>query len=157
MILVITNPVNSTVPIASEVFKKADCYDPNRSAFNIMCDILSSNIILSALDNFYTDNPIVLLQFLILSQFALDGIVYPVFSLIPKPSHVFQHIWEKLERPGWFWDVMFIYLPPFCHSLNSLAVQTYLPTQLVVIVNQLIIPKVNGCCQLHGQVSMHCC
>lgn len=30
MILVITNPVNSTVPIAVEVFKKAGCYDPKR-------------------------------------------------------------------------------------------------------------------------------
>ena len=30
MVLVITNPVNSTVAIATEVFKKAGCYDPNR-------------------------------------------------------------------------------------------------------------------------------
>lgn len=30
MICVITNPVNSTIPIASEVFKKAGCYEPNR-------------------------------------------------------------------------------------------------------------------------------
>ena len=37
MILVITNPVNSTVPIASEVFKKAGCYDPTRSAFTVLC------------------------------------------------------------------------------------------------------------------------
>lgn len=30
MLLIITNPVNSTVAIATEVFKKAGCYDPNR-------------------------------------------------------------------------------------------------------------------------------
>ncbi len=30
MICVITNPVNSTVPIATKVFEKAGCYNPNR-------------------------------------------------------------------------------------------------------------------------------
>lgn len=30
--LVISNPVNSTVPIVAEVFKKHDCFDPKRSA-----------------------------------------------------------------------------------------------------------------------------
>ena len=29
-ILVISNPVNSTVPIAAEVLKKADCFDPKK-------------------------------------------------------------------------------------------------------------------------------
>ena len=32
MICIITNPVNSTVPIATEVLKKAGCYDPRRLA-----------------------------------------------------------------------------------------------------------------------------
>lgn len=43
MILVITNPVNSTVPIASEVFKKAGCYDPNRIFGVTTLDIVRSN------------------------------------------------------------------------------------------------------------------
>lgn len=30
MICIVTNPVNSTVPIASEVFRKAGCYNPQR-------------------------------------------------------------------------------------------------------------------------------
>ena len=30
MLCIITNPVNSTVPIAAEVLKKAGCYDPQR-------------------------------------------------------------------------------------------------------------------------------
>lgn len=29
MLCIITNPVNSTVPIAAEVYKKAGCYNPN--------------------------------------------------------------------------------------------------------------------------------
>jgi malate dehydrogenase len=43
MILVITNPVNSTVPIASEVFKKAGVYDPNRIFGVTYLDIVRSN------------------------------------------------------------------------------------------------------------------
>ena len=31
VINIISNPVNSTVPIASEVFKKAGTYDPNKA------------------------------------------------------------------------------------------------------------------------------
>ena len=30
MICIVTNPVNSTVPIATKVFEKAGCYNPNR-------------------------------------------------------------------------------------------------------------------------------
>ncbi len=30
MLAIITNPVNSTVPIAAEIFKKAGVYDPKR-------------------------------------------------------------------------------------------------------------------------------
>lgn len=30
MVNIISNPVNSTVPIAAEVFKKAGCYDPKK-------------------------------------------------------------------------------------------------------------------------------
>ena len=37
-----------------------------------------------------------------------------IFSLIPRPSHVFQRTWEKSGRPGQFGDVVMItYLPQF--------------------------------------------
>ena len=41
MICIITNPVNSTVPIASEVLEKAGCYDPRRSVYHILKTPLS--------------------------------------------------------------------------------------------------------------------
>ena len=34
-------------------------------------------------------------------------------SLVPRPSHVFQHAREKSGRSGRFGDVMMTYLPPF--------------------------------------------
>lgn len=39
MICIITNPVNSTVPIVTKVFEKAGCYNPNRSRpyTSLMC------------------------------------------------------------------------------------------------------------------------
>jgi len=43
MILIISNPVNSTVPIASEVFKKHGCYDPNRIFGVTSLDIVRAN------------------------------------------------------------------------------------------------------------------
>ena len=43
MILVITNPVNSTVPIVSEVFKKAGVYDPKRIVGVTTLDVLRAN------------------------------------------------------------------------------------------------------------------
>lgn len=43
LIGIISNPVNSTVPIASEVFKKAGVYDPNRIFGVTTLDIVRSN------------------------------------------------------------------------------------------------------------------
>jgi malate dehydrogenase len=43
MICIITNPVNSTVPIASEVYKKAGVYDPKRIFGVTTLDIVRSN------------------------------------------------------------------------------------------------------------------
>ena len=39
----ISNPVNSTVPIAAEVFKKAGTYDPNRLLGVTMLDVVRAN------------------------------------------------------------------------------------------------------------------
>ena len=43
LINIISNPVNSTVPIASEVFKKAGCYDPKKIFGVTTLDIVRSN------------------------------------------------------------------------------------------------------------------
>jgi len=43
MILIITNPVNSTVPIVSEVFKKAGVYDARRIVGVTTLDVLRAN------------------------------------------------------------------------------------------------------------------
>jgi len=40
---IISNPVNSTVPIAAEVFKKAGCYDPKRLLGVTTLDVVRSN------------------------------------------------------------------------------------------------------------------
>lgn len=42
-IAIISNPVNSTVPIASEVMQKAGVYDPNRIFGVTTLDIVRSN------------------------------------------------------------------------------------------------------------------
>lgn len=39
----ISNPVNSTVPIAAEVFKKAGTYDPKRLLGVTMLDVVRAN------------------------------------------------------------------------------------------------------------------
>lgn len=43
IINVISNPVNSTVPIAAEVFKKAGTYDPRRLLGVTMLDVVRAN------------------------------------------------------------------------------------------------------------------
>ncbi len=43
MICIISNPVNSTVPIASEVLKKHGCYDPNRVFGVSTLDVVRAN------------------------------------------------------------------------------------------------------------------
>ena len=43
MIAIISNPVNSTVPIASEVFKKAGVYNPNKIFGVTTLDIVRAN------------------------------------------------------------------------------------------------------------------
>lgn len=42
-IAIISNPVNSTVPIASEILKKAKVYDPNRVFGVTTLDIVRAN------------------------------------------------------------------------------------------------------------------
>lgn len=42
-VAIISNPVNSTVPIASEVLQKAGVYDPNRIFGVTTLDIVRSN------------------------------------------------------------------------------------------------------------------
>jgi malate dehydrogenase len=44
----ISNPVNSTVPIAAEVFKKAGCYDPAKLFGVTTLDIVRANTFVSA-------------------------------------------------------------------------------------------------------------
>ena len=62
MILVITNPVNSTVPIVCEVFKKAGVYDSRRIVGVTMLDVLRANTFVSEKaksDPKITDVPVV--------------------------------------------------------------------------------------------------
>lgn len=62
MILVITNPVNSTVPIVSEVFKKAGVYDSRRIVGVTTLDVLRANTFVSeknGSDPRITDVPVV--------------------------------------------------------------------------------------------------
>jgi malate dehydrogenase len=47
LINIISNPVNSTVPIASEVFKKAGCYDPKKIFGVTTLDIVRANTFVS--------------------------------------------------------------------------------------------------------------
>jgi len=49
MIAIISNPVNSTVPIASEVFKKAGTYNPNKIFGVTTLDVVRSNEFIGAL------------------------------------------------------------------------------------------------------------
>lgn len=62
MILVITNPVNSTVPIVAEVFKKAGVYDPRRVVGVTTLDVLRANTFVAqkaGSDPKLTDVPVV--------------------------------------------------------------------------------------------------
>merc|ERR1711862_218246 len=49
MIAIISNPVNSTVPIASEMFKKAGCYNPNTIFGVTTLDVVRSNEFIGSL------------------------------------------------------------------------------------------------------------
>ena len=49
LVAIISNPVNSTVPIASEVLKKAGKYDPNRIFGVTTLDIVRSNAFVAEL------------------------------------------------------------------------------------------------------------
>jgi malate dehydrogenase len=49
MVNIICNPVNSTVPIAAEVFKKAGCYDPKRLLGVTTLDVVRSNTFVGGL------------------------------------------------------------------------------------------------------------
>jgi malate dehydrogenase len=49
LIGIISNPVNSTVPIASEVFKKAGVYDPNRIFGITTLDVVRANAFIAEL------------------------------------------------------------------------------------------------------------
>ena len=49
IIAIISNPVNSTVPIASEIYKKAGVYNPNKIFGVTTLDIVRSNAFIAAL------------------------------------------------------------------------------------------------------------
>ena len=49
MICVISNPVNSTIPIATEVFKKHGAYDPNKIFGVTTLDIVRANTFIAEL------------------------------------------------------------------------------------------------------------
>lgn len=49
MVAIITNPVNSTVPIAAEVFKKAGVYDKRRIFGVTTLDVVRSQAFVSEL------------------------------------------------------------------------------------------------------------
>ncbi|CAK7302945.1 Malate dehydrogenase, mitochondrial [Vulpes lagopus] len=49
MICVISNPVNSTIPIATEVFKKHGAYDPNKIFRVTTLDIVRANTFIAEL------------------------------------------------------------------------------------------------------------
>lgn len=51
LIAIISNPVNSTVPIASEVYKKVGSYDPNRIFGVTTLDIVRANTFVGELKN----------------------------------------------------------------------------------------------------------
>lgn len=51
MIAIISNPVNSTVPIASEVYKKVGSYDPNRIFGVTTLDVVRANAFVGELKN----------------------------------------------------------------------------------------------------------
>lgn len=51
LIGIISNPVNSTVPIASEVFQKRGCYDPNRIFGVSTLDIVRANAFIAEAKN----------------------------------------------------------------------------------------------------------
>jgi len=61
-ILIIANPVNSTVPIVAEVFKKAGVYDPKKLFGVTTLDVLRANTFVSelkGLDVLHTNTPVV--------------------------------------------------------------------------------------------------
>lgn len=51
MLAIISNPVNSTVPIASEIYKKAGVYDPNRIFGVTTLDVVRANAFIAAKKN----------------------------------------------------------------------------------------------------------
>ena len=70
----ISNPVNSTVPIAAEVFKKAGTYDPKRLLGVTMLDVVRANTFVVCTVN--------LTMFMFLFMLAvLRGIVYHQFDV----------------------------------------------------------------------------
>merc|ERR1719478_1470959 len=59
---IISNPVNSTVPIAAEVFKKHGCYDPKRLLGVTTLDVVRSNTFvgdLKGVDPALVDVPVI--------------------------------------------------------------------------------------------------
>jgi len=56
---VITNPVNSTVPIAAEVYKNNDCYDPKRIFGVTMLDVVRAQAFVSQLKGVTSTIPVV--------------------------------------------------------------------------------------------------
>ena len=52
MICVITNPVNSTIPIAAEILKKEGCYNPKRLFGVTTLDVIRSNTFIAEIKAF---------------------------------------------------------------------------------------------------------
>ncbi|VEL13008.1 unnamed protein product [Protopolystoma xenopodis] len=101
-ICIITNPVNSTVPIAAEVLKKAGCYDPKRLFGVTTLDVVRSNAFISEakdLDVRKVNCPVVgghsgVTIIPVISQCTPAVSFPPVSSQSPKPcspSPVLEH------------------------------------------------------------------
>ena len=67
-------------------------------------------------------------------------IISAIASLVPRPSHVSQRVWEKSGRSGWFDDVMMTYLPPFV-CLLDLHITNFSLRQLAVILEIIVTDK----------------
>lgn len=89
MIEIITNPVNSTIPIAAEVLKKAGCYDPRKLIGVSTLDVVRSNTFVAeakGLDVKDVDVPVV------------GG--HAGATILPLLSQVCMHAWVVAGKAG---------------------------------------------------------
>ncbi|XP_023543381.1 malate dehydrogenase, glyoxysomal-like isoform X1 [Cucurbita pepo subsp. pepo] len=95
----ISNPVNSTVPIAAEVFKKAGTYDPNRLLGVTMLDVVRANTFVAevlGLDPRDVDVPVV---------GGHAGVtILPLLSQVKPPSSFTQeetiYLTDRIQNGG---------------------------------------------------------